>query len=262
MASESSKKHFDSIHDHYAFFQAHSTEADQCAKAIAAHLSGHTQLGPATRLADFGCGDGDFLLSVLNRLGQSVRQNDVHLSLLDLDPTYLEMAEAKARQLGFTKITAAKTLESLATKHDVIISNHVLYYVSDLTACLSSLYSHVAPGGRLLITLADNTNALIESWRLYFSLLGESVPYHLSDAFELQLRHFNLSYTIESISSALTFPDTPYARDSILRFLLGSYFPRVSNIFEYRSHLDRYSDGKTVTMSLKDNLFVIEGPET
>lgn len=48
------------IHDDYAFFQEHSTEAEQDLRSHLAYLLPLVKSGKTVRLLDFGCGDGLF----------------------------------------------------------------------------------------------------------------------------------------------------------------------------------------------------------
>src|SRR6185295_2122435 len=70
---------------------------------------------------------------------------------------------------------------TLDKRFDLILSNHVLYYVDDLDSALEGMKTALAPGGKLLLAIAGWENALMRLWKTGFALAGRPVPYHGAD---------------------------------------------------------------------------------
>ena len=174
---ESTLKSFEEIHDAYAYFQAHSTEAHECTQALLSELLRIVPQNQSWTLADFGCGAGEFTDGLLKQC--NFAPDLLSLILIEPDPSYRNTASQ--RLSGFTKnpIVTKPTLTTHdfpSPAADILLSNHVLYYVSDLNQTLNSLQAAIKPNGTLLISLANRTNALLQGWDFLFGLFGEKCP--------------------------------------------------------------------------------------
>ena len=84
-------KAFAPIRDDYAFFETHSSEAENDLKGYARSLAGLDR-GRSVRVLDFGCGDGGFSAKFLTTLG--VPPERLTLSLVEPDEVYRQKAVA------------------------------------------------------------------------------------------------------------------------------------------------------------------------
>lgn len=90
MDDVATSKNFASLHDDYAFFQSHSTEAVRDLVSHTAYLLPLVNGGQPINLLDFGCGDGFFLAQLLDRLGFD--SSRLCLSLIEPDADYRQQA--------------------------------------------------------------------------------------------------------------------------------------------------------------------------
>ena len=220
--STNASKDFDGIADDYMFFERHASEAYEDARAYLGELAEVSAASGAIRMLDFGCGSGAFTARLLELAGWP--RDRVHLALVD--PAETVRGQAAARLAPFT---AAPIVESRGVPadsgegFDVVLSNHALYYVSDLEPTLSRLIEALAPRGLRLGAIAARTNALIAFWIAGFELLGREVPYNTSEDVESALQAMGVAYQKHTVAYQLTFPDTTENRMRIIRFLLADH---------------------------------------
>jgi hypothetical protein len=84
--SETSSKQFGPIHDDYAFFEAHATEAAEDLRAYGPPLHALTNKSELIRMLDFGCDAGEFTTKFLPLLRFPPEQ--LQLFLLEPDEVY------------------------------------------------------------------------------------------------------------------------------------------------------------------------------
>jgi trans-aconitate 2-methyltransferase len=240
--SANPEKDFGPIADDYAFFETHATEAEQDVQAYALHLAG---LGAADeiRMLDFGCGSGTFTARFLDRMGWPPGR----LRLTLVEPVEAARQQAAARLLPYTRTPMAGWATLTAgqiDRFDVVLANHVFYYVPNLKHHLARLIDTLSSTGRFLTAIAGQTNALIEFWRVGFGLLGCAIPYNLSEDVEAALQELGVDYRKEQVAYELIFPDTAANRMKILRFLLADHLGRLPhrpllNLFDRHAHAGR-----------------------
>jgi trans-aconitate 2-methyltransferase len=249
-------KDFGSIETDYAFFMAHATEADSDAREYARELAGFAEGRLSIRLLDFGCGTGEFT----HRL----------LAMLDWPPQGLEITlvepvrdqrEAAVQRLAHFSLQAIDSLESLPTvpesRFDVLLSNHVLYYVEDLAETLRRMRTLLRPGGKLLLAIAGWDNALIQLWKIGFATLGRPVPYHVAEDVAAVLSRQGVLFQQSPSRYLLRFPDTEENRLGILRFLFGDYLRQMS-LPRLLSEFDRYARSGHVEVDTHSEHFRVE----
>lgn len=160
-------ENFDPILDDYAFFEAHSTEAEADLDAYKRHLNGVLGNSGLFRMLDFGCGAGSFTDRLLRQSASDPAS--IELTLVEPGAQARERAVQALRPYSKHAIAHFPELPAgLTTRFDFILANHVLYFVPDLTRTLRQLSRHVLPTGRFLVAMAGTENALIRCWAAGF----------------------------------------------------------------------------------------------
>jgi len=220
--SKNPTKDFGPIADDYAFFETHATEAEQDARAYAERLAGIVASEGTIRFLDFGCGSGSFTA----RLLEQARWPRGRLRLMLVDPAESARRQAVARLSGYSDRPAvdSATLPGGTTGgFEIVLANHVLYYVPELQRQLAGLIDALSPSGVFVTAIAARTNALIEFWIAAFRLLGQEIPYNTSEDVEAELQQSGAAYEKRKVPYELAFPDTKENRMRIIRFLLAEH---------------------------------------
>lgn len=223
--SKNPAKDFGPIAADYAFFEAHATEMEQDARAYAECLAGTPAEG-AIRMLDFGCGTGTLTARLLGLTGWA----PARLRLTLVEPVEAARRQAVARLAGRTEhpvVDSAALPEGTAGGFEVVLANHVLYYVPDLPDRLAALIGAVAPSGAFVTAISPRTNALIAVWIAGFRMLNREVPYNTSEDVEATLRALGAEYRKREVTFELTFPDTEENRTRIVRFLLADHLEQL-----------------------------------
>jgi len=238
--SKNPAKDFGPIADDYAFFEAHATEAEEDARAYVERLAPIVPTEGPIHVLDFGCGSGTFSARLLQQAGWPAAR----LQLTLVEPVESARREAVARLTPFSgdPIVDSATLPAgTPGRFDVVLSNHVLYYVRDLESQLAALIHALGPTGVFVTAIAARDNALIAFWTTAFHLLRREIPYHISEDVELALRQLGALYQKRAVEYDLAFPDTEENRMRILRFLLADYLPQLPvrpllDLFDRHAH--------------------------
>jgi SAM-dependent methyltransferase len=215
-------KDFGAIADDYTFFETHATESEADVRAYATHLAGLSPDGGTVRMLDFGCGSGSFTVRFLK---QSCWPPE-RLKLTLVEPVESIRALVVERSQGFTStaISDSATLpEGLFNCFDLVLANHVFYYVPDLANTVQRLMSSLSPRGVFLTAIAGYTNALIEFWITGFGLIGREIPYNTSEDVETALRDLGATYQKQQVPYEVKFQDTHENRMRMIRFLLADH---------------------------------------
>ncbi|MEM7123784.1 MAG: class I SAM-dependent methyltransferase [Pseudomonadota bacterium] len=220
--TENAAKDFGAIEADYDFFIAATDEAERGLDALIPYIDEAGRAGGSIRMLDFGCGGGDFSTKFLTQAGWS--PDRLMLSLVEpVESQRLHAAEDLGR---FTDapITHWPALPDTAVApFDLILSNHVLYYVPDLEVTLKQLIAALAPDGMMLLALAGRTNSLIRFWDYAFDAMGKAIPYHLSEDLDVTLARLGIAHERETVAYTMRFPDTRENRMKILRFALADH---------------------------------------
>lgn len=219
-------KDFGPIRTDYAFFEEHSTEAEEDLAGYRRILDalGRTGGSGPLRVLDFGCGPGGF---TARALGMIAWPGAVDLSIVEPQALYREQAARELPRITGRPVEAFERRSPEGRCYDLVLSNHVLYYVNDLEQAAGWLVDAVAPGGLLMTSLAGANNLLIQFWIQAFGLLGQPVPYHTSEQLAEAFAGRGIEPQRHEVEYRLEFLDTAENRASILRFLLGDHFERL-----------------------------------
>lgn len=256
--SKNPAKDFGQIADDYAFFEAHATEGPRDAAAYARQLREVVEDRSEIRMLDFGCGTGSFSAQLLDLMDWAPER----LKLTLVEPVETARAKAVTRLAEYT----SSPIVDFASLHggcdgsfDVVLSNHVLYYVPQMPQRLAELIAAVAPGGVFTTAMAGLSNALIVIWTTAFELLGRELPYNVADDLEVALAQQGVNFTKEQVPYELIFEDTDENRMKILRFLLADYLHEVPRepLWEL---LDQYSKGGRIEIFTASEHFTVRKP--
>ena len=225
-----SSKNFDPILADYAFFEEHSTEAEADLAAYTSKVEALRQREGDLHILDFGCGAGNFTTRFLHPLTGDA--NRLTLCLLEPGAGTRAQAVTKLQTFGCSSLEAWDSLPArLPFSFDLILANHVLYYVSPLEDQLRKLIEGLAPGGRLMAAMACKENVLIQFWEAAFGAVGIDIPYHTGDDVEEALVSLKVPYRRENVPYHIHFPDSKANRLKILRFLLSEHLSRMPEDF-------------------------------
>jgi SAM-dependent methyltransferase len=223
---EISRKPFGPIRDDYVFFQQHSTEAEADLRAYAPYLHGLSLGDNPIRMLDFGCGDGGFTAELLGR-GRFPKER-LWLSLVEPDASYLLQAIDRLQAFTRHPVRAWPALPPhLHDCFELILANHVLYYVPDLAGTLSALLRALATPGLFLTAMSGRSNALYQCCLRCFDVLGKPFPFWISEDCEDILTRLGETYDTVDIEYVVIFPDSEEHRLSLGRFLLGNEYHAV-----------------------------------
>ena len=220
--TDGAAKDFGAIEADYDFFIATTDEAERGLDALRPYVDEVGKAGGPIRMLDFGCGGGDFSTKFLDQAGWPPSR--LRLSLVEpVDSQRLHAAEC-LQHFTDTSIAHWPALpETGVEPFDLILSNHVLYYVPDLAVTLKQLTAALSPKGLLLIAMAGRTNSLIRFWNFAFDTMGKAIPYHLSEDLDDTLARLGIPYQHEVIEYGMRFPDSRENRMKILRFALADH---------------------------------------
>jgi SAM-dependent methyltransferase len=255
--SSNTSKDFGSLRADYSFFEDHATEAVEDARCYAVHVRSLNTSGRPIQMLDFGCGEGRFTEYLLKTC--EIPAERLCLTLVEPVDDYRRQAAERLTPVTARPINAGATLpDSPEARFDLVLANHVFYYVTNLDGVVAAIHQSLAPAGLLLAAMAGRNNLLIQFWNHCFGLIGEPVPFHTAEDFAAALRRQSIGYLKKPVHYDLAFPDSQENRLRILRFLLGSHFDKVPR----QAMLDLFApyaaDGRIETRITHDQ-FLIRG---
>jgi trans-aconitate 2-methyltransferase len=107
------------------------------------------QIRPGLEVIDLGCGTGE----LTSRLAKLLPDSEV--LGIDSSPDMLEKTQAfKAPNLSFQ----LRDIQEIEGAWDLIFSNAVIQWVEDHATLVPRLFSHLSPGGQLVVQLPSNHN--------------------------------------------------------------------------------------------------------
>src|SRR4030095_10527789 len=159
--SQTSSKPFGPIRDAYAFFQQHATETEEDVRAYLPHIHGVSMGDSPLRTLDFGCGDGGVTAALLGRA--RVPPERLQLALVEPDDVYRHQAVERLQPFTAQPGWAWPALPAhLHACFDLVMANHVLFYVPDLHDTLSALLRSLGRPSIFLAPMAGRANAMAQ----------------------------------------------------------------------------------------------------
>jgi SAM-dependent methyltransferase len=239
-------KDFTPIQDDYEFFATHSTEAAADLDGYAERLRSFEPPAGPIRMLDFGCGPGSFTARFLERVGWG--EDRLDLALVEPSSAYRRQAVERLAARTMRPIRAWDELPAESAEgFDLILSNHVLYYVPDLEPTLGRIVRSLTANGLFLTAIAGRDNALVDLWFRGFPLIGRPVPYKTAEDVEAALSGLGRPYDRREIRYDLSFPAAEENRLKILRFLFGEHLA-VLPIAQLLAFFDPYSSAGRIEM--------------
>jgi SAM-dependent methyltransferase len=252
-----SRKPFALIRDAYAFFQQHATETEADIRAYLPHLPTVATGDQPIRMLDFGCGDGQFTAALLGRVLWPPAR--LQLALVEPDEVYRHQAVARLQPYTTQPVHAWSALPPpVQACFDLVLANHVLYYVPDLDGMLAVLLRALATPGLFLTAMAGQRSTFAQWCQQCFAGLRQPYPFHTAEDLEGALARQGVAYGKEDVHYDLIFPDTAEHRLTVMRFLLGSAYHDVSQP-TMLALFDPYAqDGQIIAMRLVHEHFMVQ----
>jgi SAM-dependent methyltransferase len=252
LMSKNPAKDFDEIASDYAFFEQHTTEAQEDARAYQAQVATIESADRIVNMLDFGCGSGIFTVRFLEHTGWPPER----LRLTLVEPAESVRHEAVARLARFTAspLVESPALPSTVTERfDIVLANHVFSFVPNLEDTLNQLIATLAPTGVFLIAIGARANVLREFLIAAFKLLDREMPYNTSEDFEVALHALDANYEKCQVPYELSFPDSVENRMRIIRFLLADHHLAQLPQQLLLERFDQFSHAGRIDIRVKEN---------
>jgi trans-aconitate 2-methyltransferase len=251
------RKDFTPIQDEYEFFAEHSTEAGADLDAYVERLRSFDPAAGPIRMLDFGCGPGSFTARFLERVGW--RGDRLDLALVEPSSAYRRQAVERLTALTARPIRAWDELPAGSVGGlDLILSNHVLYYVPELEAALGRIVRALGADGLFLTAIAGRDNALVDFWFRGFPLIGRPTPYQTAEDVEAALSRIGRPFERREVSYDVSFPDAEENRRKILRFLFGEHLAALPGA-EALAFFDPYAVAGRIEMQTRTRQYYVRG---
>jgi len=181
----------------------------------------------------------------------------LRLALVEPDDVYRYQAVERLQPFTTQPVCALPALPPhLQACFDLVLANHVLYYVPDLDSTLSVLLRALATPGIFLAAMAGRANAMAQCCFRCFDLIGKPYPFRTSEDCEAVLSGLGEACGTEDVHYELVFPDTAENRLRMGRFLLGGDFHAVPQQAMLQC-FDPYAHVGQITMQLVHKHFII-----
>ena len=123
------------------------------------------KLKSGTKILDYGCGAGDFLLYAKNK----------NLDVFGIEPN--ESALAITRKKIGQNNASEKSIQELNEQFDIITMWHVLEHIPNLFEFIETLKSKLNPGGKIFIAVPNHQSFDAKFYQKYWA--AYDVPRHL-----------------------------------------------------------------------------------
>ena len=239
------EKVFTGIETDYSFFMSHSTEAASVLDCLCSE-SFRSVINQSNTILDFGGGDGEFTENVFKKINLSPKM----VMLVEPAASYHEKWIERLR--GMSQCLSTQT--SIDTVNDksveLIIANHVLYYVGDLSRVIEEHKRISKADAFAIYSMASVNNSLIKMWDIGFEAgLDMNTPYNSAPALEAVLRLKEISCEPHLVHSEFVCLDTKENRTKLLRFLFKDHLSKFKS--EGKISLDAFLNKHSLDGKLK-----------
>jgi SAM-dependent methyltransferase len=177
--------------------------------------------------------------------------------MVESDATYRQQAVDRLQTFTPHPIQAWPQLPSYVLAcFEIILANHVLYFVPDLEGALWAILRTLAAPGLFLTAMAGRANGLAQFCRRCFELIGKPFPFWTSEDLEAALASLGESSCTEDVHYELAFPDAEEHRLSMGRFLMGSDYDTVPRRAMLEG-FDSYANAGKIVMPLMHKHFMV-----
>ncbi|KPJ68092.1 MAG: hypothetical protein AMJ43_01425 [Coxiella sp. DG_40] len=251
-----SRKDFTSIISEYTFFQEHSTEHKSILCQMKTKFKSADYLKKnGIRILDFGGGDGELLKDLYKQC--NLAEFSPFLYLLEPVEKYQNEARDKLIKEGYEGLKILSKIEECEDNSlDLILVNHVLYYVKDLNETVTKLLNKLNSNGKLWIVIGNDKNTLIKLWKEIFVRFMEDSPYFLKEDLEKVLTGKEVCILESEVNSIFEFENTVENRGKMMRFLLGKYATLIKDEV-IRKMTESYEKGNHLKLPLVDSFISI-----
>lgn len=258
MSTPDTSNSFEAIHDDYAFFEDHSSEAAADIRGYLPHLQQLAADASTIRFLDFGCGPGNFTAKLLAQA--QLPPERLQLTLVEPDAGYLQQAAVRLQPFTTHPIHTYFPLPAdLSAPFDIALSNHVLYFVPDLRQAISAILNALAKPGLFLASMAGFPSFLIQLWMAGFEQLATPLPYYTAEDLEHLLAEMAIPFQTQRIEYQINFPDSTANRMHILRFLLSAHLGQLDQQ-ALLARFEPYKQGERLIIPTTHQQFIVKVP--
>lgn len=252
-------KDFDQINSDYSFFEKHATERKNGLDTLVKIFKGWESNKDTNTIQyfDFGAGDGEVSVSLVKTV-KALENKNIIFSILEPSRIMRAKAIASLSDISTNKVQVWSEIPSnLSVKFDVILANHVFYYVEDFRESLNLLLAKKTEKGLMLITMANKDNGLVKIGNEQFKLMGLNKPTNSIEDVKTYLQNLSIDMDVKLVASRIFFKNSINNRAKILRFIFGIYYEKFP-ISVMNSLLDMYEVGDNISVPLYDEVLVIK----
>ena len=173
------------------FHQLYSTSKQPWQSWVFSHID----LPECGTVLELGCGNGGLWLEKMERVSHSLE-----VTLTDVSPGLLQEARANLIDRGLNvkfEVVDATQMPYDAGSFDVVIANHMLYHLGDISAALAGICRVLKPTGSFYASTVglDNMSELQNfiwrsGWKVDLDLSSAAKSFGLENGGEILGRHF------------------------------------------------------------------------
>lgn len=257
----SEKKEFSDILSDYDFFKTNCNEDENMLSIFVREIMSFVELNSfkftnenGLKLLDFGSGDGKFLESLIkNKVIPNIFNSEFSL----VEPDAIYRLEALKRLGHYTRspiVMLDKNLSLMSHLHkfDLILANHVLYYVDDFKSTMDAFFECKSSNGKLIISMSEKRHALCHLLQEFCNLNEVEYPYYVASDLLNYLDKNSIQYKSKHVLSELRFKNSVENLDKIVRFILSNKYAHLKSESILKQFREKFSVGEDLVFPLHD----------
>ncbi|MFK8136877.1 MAG: methyltransferase domain-containing protein [Bdellovibrionales bacterium] len=251
----STSKDFNPIDEAYTFFLKHSNESRLGILAMRTKAVEIFKKNTKSRVLDFGSGDGKVISKLFS--GKDFVGNRLFVDLVEPAKIPMNRSEKLLANFPAKNIGRYSHLDKIDSevRYDLILVNHVAYYVSSLSKTIESLYSRLTDGGSIVLIMGNSQNDLVRMSSRIFEKSKIDKKFHdISDLISI-LDRGGYFYSVEHLNGYLRFTANKNSVDHINRFVLGNEYVSLKN--EGLKYIQNFERNGVIEMKISDSLITI-----